>query len=262
VNTHQHTLLAKLSPLFCGALLSLSLVACAGGADGKTTAGADSGAQGGADLDGGSDGAAQDSGADGGDDTADDTGGDTGPDPYADAAPHFSPGIGAGYGQDSFPDVVLGPPLGGGVQGSLDVLSLGDGGELVLEFTDIGLIDGPGVDLIVFENPFPGWIETGEVSVSEDGEAWHTWPCDPSRAEAGDSGCAGVALCWGNLEEGIDPTDPEVAGGDQFDLADLGLSAARFVRVRDTGTNNYDGVAGGFDLDAVAIVHGAPLEAP
>lgn len=183
----------------------------------------------------------------------------SGPDPYADAAPHFRPGAGAGYGQDRFPDVVLGPPLGGGEQGSLDVLSLGEGGELVLEFTDIGLIDGPGPDLIVFENPFPGWIETGEVSVSEDGETWHTWPCDPSQAEAGSSGCAGVGLCWGNLDEGVDPTDPSVAGGDHFDLAELGVPAARFVRVRDSGQNTYDGVAGGFDLDAVAIVHGAPL---
>jgi hypothetical protein len=48
----------------------------------------------------------------------------------------------------------------------------------------------------------------------------------------------------------IDPTDPATAGGDPFDLADLGLAAARYVRVTD---RPGDGAV--FDLDAVSIVH-------
>ena len=42
------------------------------------------------------------------------------------------------------------------------------------------------------------------------------------------------------------------AGGDAFDLADLGLESANFVRIVDSGAN----ILGGFDLDAVVIVHG------
>jgi hypothetical protein len=49
----------------------------------------------------------------------------------------------------------------------------------------------------------------------------------------------------------IDPTDPSVAGGDAFDLADVGLTRARFVRVTDRPD-----LATVFDLDAVSIVHG------
>ena len=61
---------------------------------------------------------------------------------------------------------------------------------------------------------------------------------------------------------GIDPTDPAKAGGDAFDLAELGVSSARFVRIRDGGTGHYSGVSGGFDLDAIAAVHAAVKEGP
>ena len=191
-------------------------------------------------------------------DTAD-TATDPGPDPFADAVVSFEPGDGAGYGQDSYPDVVLGSPEGGGTAGSLDVLSLGDGGVIVLTFDDIGLVDGEGPDLLVFENPFPGWIETGVVAASEDGETWLEWACDAEDSEGGYPGCAGLNLVYAATGNGVDATDPDAAGGDAFDLADLGLARARYVRVRDSGANTYDGVAGGFDLDAIAVVNGEPL---
>ncbi len=47
----------------------------------------------------------------------------------------------------------------------------------------------------------------------------------------------------------------DLAGGDAFDLAELGLSTARFVRIIDSGTSDYTGTSGGFDLDALAVVH-------
>lgn len=191
-------------------------------------------------------------------DTADSAAVDPGPDPFADSIVSFEPGDNAGFGQDLLPDVVLGPPEGGGESGSLDVLSLGREGRIVLGFDDIGLVDGDGPDLLVFENPFPGWTETGEVSVSEDGETWETWPCDP--ASEGSPGCAGLGLVWANSDDDIDPTDPETAGGDAFDLADLGMARARYVAIVDSGANSYDGVAGGFDLDAIAIVHGETID--
>lgn len=178
-----------------------------------------------------------------------------GPEPFADVVVSFTPGEGAGYGQDALPDVVLGPPFAVEGGGSLHVLSLGDGGEIVLELTDIGLIDGDGPDLLVFENPFVGWIETGVVAASEDGASWFEWPCDAASRV----GCAGPGLVYASPSNGVDPTDPAVAGGDAFDLAAIGLARARFVRVRDSGENSYEGTAGGFDLDALAVVNGEPL---
>jgi len=43
------------------------------------------------------------------------------------------------------------------------------------------------------------------------------------------------------------------AGGDAFDLADVGLAEARYVRITDRG--DLGGLAGVFDLDAVGIVN-------
>ena len=174
------------------------------------------------------------------------------PDAFADAVVSFEPGDFAGYGQDRLPDVVLGSPDGKGPdQGSLDVLSLGHGGFIVLELTDLIAVDGEGPDLLIFENPFTGFYETGSVAVSEDGETWAEWPCDPETTE----GCAGVNPVLASSTNGVDPTDPETAGGEAYDLADVGLSPARFVRITDTGTNDYGGNTGGFDLDAIAVVN-------
>lgn len=190
---------------------------------------------------------------------AEETGSEPVADAFADAVVDYSPGAGAGFGQDAYPDIVLGGPEGAGTSGSLDVLSLGQEGVIILEFDDIGLTDGEGTDLLVFENPFVGWAETGLVAASEDGETWAEWPCASDDPDNGYPGCAGVALVYANTDNGLDPTDPEVAGGDAFDLAEIGLSSARYVRIRDSGANSYDGVAGGFDLDAVAVVHGETI---
>jgi hypothetical protein len=222
--------------------------------------GADSSGEETADGDGsggdGSDGDGSDGDGSGGDGS---DGVDPGPDPFADLVVSFEPGEGAGFGADLFPDVVLGAPTGAGDAGSLDVLSLGRTGEIVLSFDDIGIVDGDGPDLLVFENPFTGWPETGHVAVSEDGETWHEWDCDPLDEEGGFPGCAGVGLVWTHPDNDIDPTDPETAGGDAFDLAELGLERALFVRIRDSGANTYDGTSGGFDLDALAVVNGEEL---
>lgn len=180
------------------------------------------------------------------------------PDPWADRVVSITPGDGAGFGQDRFPDVVLGPPQGGGESsGSLDVLSLGREGVIVLEFTDLVAVDGPGVDLLVFENPFGTFFETGVVAVSDDGVVWKEFPCAADDPDGGFPGCAGAHVVYGNPAMGISATDPSVAGGDGFDLSLVGLSRARFVRIRDSGKNRFYGPpGGGFDLDAVAVVNG------
>lgn len=181
-------------------------------------------------------------------------------DPFADRIVSYKPGEAAGFGQALLPQVVLGAPDGGGPsQSGLDVLSLGRGGEIVLEFTDIGLVDGPGPDLLVFENPFVGWTETGVVAVSDDGVTWAEWPCDARDPAKKFPGCAGVNPVLSSPKNGIPATDPARSGGDAFDLAALGVARARFVRVRDSGANTYGGNTGGFDLDAVAVVNGEPI---
>ncbi|WP_338873743.1 cell surface protein [Myxococcus stipitatus] len=187
-------------------------------------------------------------------------------DPYADEVVEFLPGPGAGFGQDRFPSVVLGPPVGAGLDsGSLDVLSLGKSGSITLRFTDLAVVDGPGVDLLVFENPFliaggpAAFTERGQVSVSDDGVQWFTFPCAPTDAANNYPGCAGVRPVTANPANGISATDPSVAGGDGFDLATVGLSRARYVRIQDTGTSGSAGSSAGFDLDGVAVVNGVLL---
>ncbi len=180
--------------------------------------------------------------------------------PFAVAVVRFEPGEGAGHGADKLPHVVLGPPSGGKDDASAGnvegVLSLGHQGEIVLEL-GVDAIDGEGPDLLVFENPFlyagGVWAEPGEVAVSLDGERWETFPCAPS--EPAPNGCAGYSVVY----PAENPTDPVEVGGDAFDLGDLGVERARYVRIRDRGPRAQgDFGTAGFDLDAVAVVNAAP----
>jgi len=183
--------------------------------------------------------------------------------PYATELVNFEPGVAAGYGQSKLPNVVLGPPSGGSTDhGSLDVLSLGKGGSIVLGFGRFAISDGPGPDLVVFENPFwPGgdpsrvYAEPGEVSVSADGETWFTFPCDAAGDGQGHfAGCAGVTPTLVYDPQTTLPLDPAVTGGDVFDLRVVGLDNANFVRIRDV-SDFGDAPTAGFDLDAVGIVN-------
>jgi hypothetical protein len=192
------------------------------------------------------------------------TGGDEREDlPYAREILSFAPGDGAGFGEDDLPDVVLGPPSGRGVlSGSLDVLSLGKGGSIVLGFGEQRIADREGADFVVFENAFyPGgdptlvFAEPGAVSVSEDGAEWFEFECDAAGDGMGRfAGCAGVTPALEYDANANVPLDPALSGGDGFDLADVGLSRARFVRVADA-SNAGSAPSAGFDLDAVGIVH-------
>jgi hypothetical protein len=182
---------------------------------------------------------------------------ETGGDAYADALVEFVPGAGASFGHERLPDIVLGPP-----GGSLDVATLGCEGEIVLGF-DEPIIDGEGPDLVVFENAFAaGFPEPGEVAVSEDGETWQTFACDPVALV----GCAGVTPTQPAALEG--ELEPARTGGDAFDLAALPDAPAQvwYVRIRDRSRAYWaaQGIdycdpgqmgAGGFDLDAIAALH-------
>jgi hypothetical protein len=185
-------------------------------------------------------------------------------DPFMDEVVSFQPGAGAGFGSDRFPSIVLGAPQGGGLQmGGEDVLSLGMGGSIVLK-SDIPILNGAGTDFIVFENPFNAagdprnpFVEPGEVSVSQDGVHFFTFPCASEDREAHYPGCAGVHPVMANSETNdIDPTDPNVAGGDDFDLKDLGLNWIQYIQIHDLSNEDPGkGNSAGFDLDAISIVH-------
>lgn len=168
-------------------------------------------------------------------------------------------GPGQNIGQDAFPSNILGPPRGGGCcQGSLDVVSLGNGGHVTVEL-GATVVDGPGADFIVFENAFfaggdssQPFAELASVEVSADGVTWVAFPCTAVAAPYGQ--CAGWHPVYANADDNdIDPLDPSVAGGDAFDLADVGVSEARFVRITDRA--DLEGMNGVFDLDAVAAVN-------
>ncbi|GIX45659.1 MAG: hypothetical protein D6691_08655 [Candidatus Hydrogenedentota bacterium] len=219
---------------------------------------------------------------------------------FPDRVTTFTAGLNAGFGAPYFPTNVLGPP-----NGSLnseqpnasesDLLSLGIGGSIVLEFVSSIVVDGPGPDLTVFENPFqpigyPGFVfcETATVAVSQNGSNWVTFPFnfhDPATTAGLYSpscyeGLAGVHPVFSSPSNGISPFDPNVSGGDSFDLATVGLPWVRFVKVTDTGTTgvaetvapsgaivNDPGNAmnaaptAGFDLDAIAALHSLPATA-
>ena len=123
--------------------------------------------------------------------------------------------------------------------------------------------------------------EAGKVSVSQDGAVWSAFPCAQTT---GDHpfypGCAGVYPVLANGETDARhpsvPTlsppiesfigqlkpnvvTPEGSGGDSFDLADVGLAWARYVKIEaaDHVIGPGDPPIGGFDLDAIAAVNSA-----
>jgi hypothetical protein len=190
-------------------------------------------------------------------------------DPWGDGVQSFTAGAFAGFGQDQLPWIVLGPPRGGGaLEGSVDALSLGNGGIVTIAFRDNVLFDGPGDDLIVYENAFhvgsedgPVFDELAYVELSVDRVTWVRLAFDPDTRE----GLAGRAPVFSRPRNGIDPLSPE-AGGDRFDIEGSGLTFVRFVRlvdvdgeIADVGDLVAPGGKGGFDLDAVAAIHSGAL---
>jgi Thrombospondin type 3 repeat len=205
-------------------------------------------------------------------------------DPYIDAVVSWQVGTGGGGHEADLPGIVLGPPRGGGAfTGSLDVFSLGLGGQIVVEFRDNVVVDRPGPDFTIFENAFlqrglttlAPFAEPGTVSVSADGVTWKTFPCALDQPPYY-PGCAGVYPVFANADDPASPSPlvpstapiaslvgldidtfvpPAGSGGDSFDLASVGLDAIRFIRI--DGGQMIFGLQqlAGFDLDAVAGVH-------
>ena len=212
-------------------------------------------------------------------------------DVYADSVVAYVQGANGGFNAGGLPDIVLGGPVGSGLfLGGLDVVSLGRSGRIDMRFDDNVIIDGSGVDFTVFENAFlevgagnltvPPFAEPGRVSVSQDGIEWFAFPCTlaPEAAPYW-PGCAGVYPVFsdGTLStpDATIPTSvpiedlvgvsvftievPPGSGGDSFDLADIGLDWARYVRVEaaDFDVSVVGSGNSGFDLDAIVAVNSA-----
>lgn len=212
--------------------------------------------------------------------------GAAGADPCADELINFQKGSDGGWVQSGLvlPEVVLGVPQGGSkFSQSLDVLSLGSGGTLTLGFLDNIIVDLPGDDFRVFENAFhnsPSVIfrEAAYVEASADGTTFYRFPvthsdgtpATPAELQAnpvfdslGLLGLAGLRPGLSHPDNGIDPRSPN-AGGDGFDLATIGLSEARYIRVVDAGDsindegNNFPIVGqgkAGADIDTIVAVN-------
>lgn len=151
---------------------------------------------------------------------------------------------------------------GAGAQaGSTDVFSIPPDGELVLSF-DEPIPDGEGPDLAVFENPFDvdgggRFMDPAVVEASDDCEGFVAFPFEGPEAWSADpsdwSGFAGITPVL--LHEEEHPVDPfgEEAGGDVFDLGDVGLDEVVCVRVTAATAWGFpaDPISDGPDVDGV-----------
>jgi hypothetical protein len=169
-----------------------------------------------------------------------------------------------------------------GTPGLLPVVSLGDGGSITLAFFP-PIADGPGPDFAVFENGFlPTFLELAFVEVSSDGIDFTRFPAasltptgtQVTLATAGGLDASNLRNLAGKHRGGY---------GTPFDLADLAgtpdldPAAITHVRIVDVvgsidplfGTRDAqdrlvndpyptDYETGGFDLDAVGVLHQAP----
>jgi hypothetical protein len=210
---------------------------------------------------------------------------------YATSAPSVSPGPSAA----GSPNSALGPPSGQGLfAGSVLVYTLGVQGSITLAFTS-PILDGPGTDFIVCENPFylQGttilFAEAMYVEVSTDGVHFVRFPTRYSgppapipptsgAAPAWYTGFAGIMPVSADPFAGVNPLNVVLGGGDAFDLEDLvgepsvelgdvDLQNIGYVRLVDveagidtdtSGTIVWDcglGVGAAADVDAVVAVN-------
>jgi hypothetical protein len=200
--------------------------------------------------------------------------------PYATHVVSFSQGSGGGV---FVTDNVLDGPLGGGLgSGSIDVLTLGDGGSVTLGF-DVVLRNGPGADLIVFENGFAFgtsvFAEVAFVEISTNGVDFARFPSSYVPPSGGSTPmgtfygmCGGMPIVANVSTDPTSPFDPVRSGGEALDLAELAghplviggqldLQDVNFVRLVDVAAGDVDSngvpISGGTsaDVDAVALLH-------
>jgi hypothetical protein len=157
--------------------------------------------------------------------------------------------------------------LGSATNDPYHITCLGNGGSITLNFNG-HIVDGPGADFAIFENGVGnGFLELAYVEVSSDGVNFIRLP--------NASLTAAPVPSFGT----IDPTNIQGLGskyrqgfGEPFDLASVGLTHATHVRLVDViGDGSYRDTdnriiydpnptvqSGGFDLDAIGVMHFSP----
>jgi hypothetical protein len=169
-----------------------------------------------------------------------------------------------------------------GKAGENGIVSLGDGGEVVLSFAS-PIFDGAGADFAIFENSFSDqFLELAFVEVSSDGQRFVRFPaiCNlPTDSQFGAFSLLGDASKINNLAG-------KYRGGygvpfDLHELSDsIGINLQRITHIKlidavgamDTAYATYDSrgqkindpwptpfESSGFDLDAVGVIHQLPL---
>jgi len=161
------------------------------------------------------------------------------------------------------------------------VVSLGDNGEATLEFDGV-IYNGPGFDLAVFENSFSDdFLELSFIEVSSDGSSFFRFPATCNLQDTVQVGPFGTsdATYLNNLAGKY-----RAQYGTPFDLQELvgipGLNVNEVTHVRivdcvgsiQSEFASYDQYghvindpyptpfpSGGFDLDAVGVIHFQPL---
>lgn len=180
----------------------------------------------------------------------------------------FTPGEGQNSGQSSeyYPMNIFGLPFAGATEtvpasSQNDLCSIGFGGEIIVGFKGKVLIDAPGADFTIFENVMKNditgriFMEPAIISVSYDGINYTEFPFDTLTLE----GCAGTKPTIGNQ----DPYNPEVSGGNSFDLSTIGISKIKYIKIKDftkyvyqhSTHPHWDVTLSGFDLDAVVGIN-------
>ena len=150
---------------------------------------------------------------------------------WADAVVSFTPGNPAA-GRSTDPKAALGKPDYQGTDDAQDeatYVSIGDGGELVLEFRDNVLVDGDGQDLAIFE--IGPEVEPMLIAISEDGT---DWSLEVGRVEG--------ATCTIDIAPYVEP-------GQRF----------RFVKLMDAAAGkSNDSEWPGADINAVGAINTLP----
>ena len=160
---------------------------------------------------------------------------------------------------------------------STDVVSLGDGGSIILSFP-YPISNGPGPDFAVFENGFSNdFLELAFVEVSTNGTDFVRFPATSNTSSASQTGTFGntdptlVNNLAGKYRQGF---------GTPFDLAELAdstgikLDSINYIKLVDVVGSidpvfaSYDAngnpvndpfptpfPSSGFDLDAIGVIH-------
>ncbi len=207
---------------------------------------------------------------------------------YATSVLQYNQGTGSGIFVQTN---ILGAPSGGGLTGgSLDVLTLGLGGDVTVGFSTT-IVNGPGVDFTVFENGFefpPGFVftELAHVEVSTDGVNFARFPSTYQGPQGPFSSfttfaygssinlAGGLPVVTNPGINNVSPFNPVYSGGDSFDLSDLishplvtagtvDLNQINFVRLVDVDGGVDTDSAGNLiwdstssaDIDAVAVLN-------